>query len=325
MARTRNLKPAFFDNELLGECDPLARLLFQGMWCQADRDGCLEDRPLRLKKQILPWDDCSVVQLLDQLAQRGFIERFTSNDGRAAICIIKFLEHQSPHENEKSTGLRATKKSGKSRNRSGKGANGSGKSQNRSAPYMGSGFPSVGCEDLGSEFPCVGSGNEVSNETSCRAAPDGDAGKTPASDRSDEVRQVFGHYRTKHPKAHPKPLSGSKEWRAIRARLAEGYTASDLCEAIDGNHLDPFHCGENDRGKEYHSLELICRTSGHVAKFIEVARAPPKPVLSEKNQRNLRAASEVLDSLYPEGFADGQAASIAICGANHGVGDDVPS
>ena len=28
--RSRNLKPGFFKNELLAECDPLARILFEG-------------------------------------------------------------------------------------------------------------------------------------------------------------------------------------------------------------------------------------------------------------------------------------------------------
>ena len=53
MARTRNIKPAFFDNDILGGLDPLTRLLFIGLWCIADREGRLEDRPLRIKKTLL--------------------------------------------------------------------------------------------------------------------------------------------------------------------------------------------------------------------------------------------------------------------------------
>ena len=48
MARARNIKPGFFANENLAECDPLARLLFAGLWCLADREGRLEDRPKRI-------------------------------------------------------------------------------------------------------------------------------------------------------------------------------------------------------------------------------------------------------------------------------------
>lgn len=35
--RARNIKPGFFSNDLLPECEPLARLLFIGLWCMADK------------------------------------------------------------------------------------------------------------------------------------------------------------------------------------------------------------------------------------------------------------------------------------------------
>ena len=35
MARARNIKPGFFDNEILGELPALTRLLFIGLWCLA--------------------------------------------------------------------------------------------------------------------------------------------------------------------------------------------------------------------------------------------------------------------------------------------------
>ena len=39
MSRSRNIKPGFFKNEHLAECQPLARLLFIGLWTLADREG----------------------------------------------------------------------------------------------------------------------------------------------------------------------------------------------------------------------------------------------------------------------------------------------
>jgi len=69
MARTRNLKPGFFANEQLGDCDPLARLLFAGLWTIADREGRLQDKPKKIKAMLLPYDDCDVDALLDQLAR----------------------------------------------------------------------------------------------------------------------------------------------------------------------------------------------------------------------------------------------------------------
>lgn len=99
MARVRLISPAFFDNERLGVMDPLARLLFIGLWCMADREGRLEDRPLRLKKQILSWDTCDIDALLDALAEDGFIVRYEA-DGERYIAIPKFLVYQRPHSRE---------------------------------------------------------------------------------------------------------------------------------------------------------------------------------------------------------------------------------
>lgn len=71
MARARNIKPGFFANEDLAECEPLARLLFAGLWCLADREGRLEDRPKRIRAELLPYDMCDADSLLNQLQARG--------------------------------------------------------------------------------------------------------------------------------------------------------------------------------------------------------------------------------------------------------------
>ena len=57
MARARNIKPSVFTNELLGTLAPEVTLLFMGLWCLADKDGILEDRPLRIKAEIFPYRD----------------------------------------------------------------------------------------------------------------------------------------------------------------------------------------------------------------------------------------------------------------------------
>lgn len=104
MARTRNLKPGFFANELLAACNPLARILFAGLWGHADRDGRLEDRPLRFKAQILPYDNCDIGELLDQLCKHKFIVRYSVH-GNNYIQINTFGVHQNPHANEPSCGF----------------------------------------------------------------------------------------------------------------------------------------------------------------------------------------------------------------------------
>lgn len=99
MSRARNIKPGFFKNDILAECSPLARILFCGLWCEADREGRLEDRVKRIKADCLPYDDCNVDDLLQQLAERGFIDRYVV-DGCAYIQVVEFRKHQNPHVKE---------------------------------------------------------------------------------------------------------------------------------------------------------------------------------------------------------------------------------
>lgn len=106
MPRTRSIKPGFFTNDQLAEIEPLGRLLFAGLWTQADRDGRLLDRPRKLKAELLPYDDCDANVLLDQLASRGFIVRYVV-DGVALIQVVTWSKHQQPHINEKPSELPA--------------------------------------------------------------------------------------------------------------------------------------------------------------------------------------------------------------------------
>jgi len=103
MARSRNIKPAFFTNDELAEIDPLGRLLFMGLWTIADYKGDIEWREKRIKAQVLPYDECNVKELAINLDKYGFI-RFYSVRGEMYINITNFCKHQNPHKNEKLKG-----------------------------------------------------------------------------------------------------------------------------------------------------------------------------------------------------------------------------
>jgi hypothetical protein len=82
-------------HEELAELTPLARLLFIGLWCMADVDGRMEDRPKRIKATVLPYDDADIDGLLNALGahKQSFIRRYTV-DGLALIEIPGFKTHQ---------------------------------------------------------------------------------------------------------------------------------------------------------------------------------------------------------------------------------------
>lgn len=99
MGRIRTIKPQFFTSEDVTAQPVLARLLFAGLFTEADRDGRVEDRPRQLKTRLLPEDDCDVDALLWSLVAGRLIRRYEA-DGVAVIQILAFGKHQRPHPKE---------------------------------------------------------------------------------------------------------------------------------------------------------------------------------------------------------------------------------
>ena len=99
MPRARNLKPSFFTDDEVATQHPLGRLLFQALWCLADREGRLEDKPKRIKAEALPYDRCNVERLLTELARARFIVRYEHGPKRY-IQVRQFAKHQNPHIKE---------------------------------------------------------------------------------------------------------------------------------------------------------------------------------------------------------------------------------
>jgi hypothetical protein len=106
MARIRYLKPDFFKDEDIKELPFEARLFYQGLWVQADREGRGEDRPERLKIEIMPYDEVDAEEIMRLLAntkkngKRPFIVRYEI-DGEKYYQIINWQKHQKPHKTER--------------------------------------------------------------------------------------------------------------------------------------------------------------------------------------------------------------------------------
>ena len=99
MARARNIKPAFFMNEVLVGLAFEYRLLFIGIWTLADREGRLEDRPVRIKMEVFPADNVDVEAGLQALHDSGFIQRYEV-EGSRYIQVKTWAKHQNPHHRE---------------------------------------------------------------------------------------------------------------------------------------------------------------------------------------------------------------------------------
>lgn len=98
MARIRTIKPEFFTSEDIVELDPLARLLYIALWCEADKEGRLIWKPKTFKMRYLPADSCDIDALCDALLTRQLVVLY--GDGLAFIPTFREHQNINPRESE---------------------------------------------------------------------------------------------------------------------------------------------------------------------------------------------------------------------------------
>lgn len=96
MARIRTIKPDFFTSEDIVELEPMARLLYVALWCEADREGRMAWKPRTFKMRYFPGDDCDIDALCDALVTRGLVSLY--GDGLAYIPSFSAHQHVNPRE-----------------------------------------------------------------------------------------------------------------------------------------------------------------------------------------------------------------------------------
>lgn len=205
MARARNIKPGFFTNDVLAECEPLARLLFAGLWLHCDREGRMEDRPKKIKAEILPYDSCDADQLLNQLQANGFIIRYQSGD-RRYIQVVNFGKHQNPHIKEGASEIPAP-------------------GEHSTSTVQVSEVPAPAGLNPSSPIPQPESGIPQP-ETPAPATPQPRRAKTRTADWAEDFEAVW----TAYPR---KPgMSRSNTEKAFAARIAEGAVPLDMLVGV---------------------------------------------------------------------------------------------
>lgn len=97
MARIRSVKPEFWADEDMAQLSRDARLLYVGLWNQADEHGRLRGDPRFIKGQVFPYDDdlppAEVDRLLDELAKAGKAVRYRVESG-AYVFLPNLAKHQ---------------------------------------------------------------------------------------------------------------------------------------------------------------------------------------------------------------------------------------
>jgi hypothetical protein len=107
MARIRTIKPEFFTSDDICALSPLARLLYIGLWCEADREGRLVWTPGVLKRRYLPDDDCDVDAVAAELLARGLVVPYGGEKDKKFAVIPSFTRHQHVNVKEAASKLPA--------------------------------------------------------------------------------------------------------------------------------------------------------------------------------------------------------------------------
>ena len=102
----RSISRDFFSNADIAELTPLARLLYIGIWFEADREGRFVWHPKTLKLRYLALDDCNINDITDELIQSGVVVPYRVED-RVLAYIPGFAEFQNINNKEKASQLPA--------------------------------------------------------------------------------------------------------------------------------------------------------------------------------------------------------------------------
>lgn len=96
MARIRTIKPEFWDDEKLASISRDARLLFIGIWNQADDYGVVKGHPSWLKNKIFPYDEIRPADFQKWVSELEAIRAIIpfNHDLERYFFIRTFPDHQ---------------------------------------------------------------------------------------------------------------------------------------------------------------------------------------------------------------------------------------
>jgi hypothetical protein len=95
--------------------------------------------------------------------------------------------------------------------------------------------------------------------------------KTKTASLDDDVNQVWSAYIESLERFKPnkkKPVLSKSRIDLIKRRLKD-YSVENLILAVTGWEHSEFHCGKNDNGKIWNSIELLLRSSEKIEQFME--------------------------------------------------------
>lgn len=107
----------------------------------------------------------------------------------------------------------------------------------------------------------------------------------------DRWREILGHERAR--------LDAVRR-RVIEARLADGYSETDLELAFYGCKFSAFHQGDNRSGMVYDSITLILRDADHVERLGAIATRVVERMRAQAEREAQRAAEPAAVACTPD-------------------------
>lgn len=103
MPRIRTIKPEFFTSDDILDLSPLTRLVYIGLWCHSDRNGCLK-YGRALKSLILPEESNKFTNCIAELISNNHAIQYQVKS-KKYLYLPMFSVHQRPHHTEKDSGI----------------------------------------------------------------------------------------------------------------------------------------------------------------------------------------------------------------------------
>lgn len=298
MARIRTIKPEFWTSEQVMECSPIARLLFVGLWNFCDDGGNHSASCRQLKAEVFPGDDITIDEiqnLMDELIDQNLVVRYTADD--KIFWHVTGWHHQKiekknyKHPEFQENLMILPEKQAKTQNSTTEPQPIIDQSATIRRPFDDhSTTEGKGRERKGEE----GNGEEKTHTSSCVSVKNGSG----ESKSSDAVLKVFDYWR--ETMSSPKSVLDDKRRRKIKTALTH-HPPDDLCKAIFGCSLSPFHMGDNPQKTKYNGVDLIFRDAEKIEQFMGFADNPPKPQRRDETiaEANARIEAEIFGRKEP--------------------------
>lgn len=273
MARIRTIKPELFKHEglfdLEVECGLPVRFAFAGLFTCCDRDGRFKWLPRTLKLDALPHDEVDFSRVLDALATRDFIRKYTIN-GKEYGVIPTFFKHQVINNREAESEIPPPTESS----------------------YVSMTSTREARVDHATGTPLVQDQGEGKGKEGKGIGKEGEGKEFKVEPKPlDHAKTIFAYWQ----KIMDSPGSAfDNKRKALLLNALKNYSPADICKAIRGCSKSPHNMGQNDRATKFNGLGLILRDAEHIDRFITLDSGTARPSIETIEQTNARVMSELL-------------------------------